>query len=76
MDEIELSYRFGKGFVQSRELGRVISQYDELVDRGSRASSLMMWNGKRRQWHHFHLGWTAVDLATDPDLRARLLSQG
>jgi hypothetical protein len=63
MDKLELRHRFGRGFVQSKDLGRVISQYDELVERGSKSSSLMMWNGRRGQWQHFHLGWTAVDIA-------------
>lgn len=59
MDEIKLSYQFGQGFVQNRNVSRVISQLDELANLGSTSSSLMMWSEKRNQWYHYNIGWTA-----------------
>jgi photosystem II stability/assembly factor-like uncharacterized protein len=61
-DEIS-GYSFGHGFVQSRNVARVISKFDELASYGSASSSLMMWSGRTNKWHHFNIGWTAIRLA-------------
>ncbi|MDJ0763062.1 MAG: hypothetical protein QNJ97_08755 [Myxococcota bacterium] len=63
MDEIDLRYAFGPGFVQNRTTCRVISQFEELANFGSASSALMMWNGRTRRWHHYTLGWTAIRIA-------------
>jgi hypothetical protein len=60
MDDINLEYDFGHGVAQSSATARVISTFDELKDRGSESSSLMMWSKKKNQWFHFNLGWTAI----------------
>lgn len=63
MDEQNLEYNFGQGFVQNDTVCRVISQYDGLVEYGSKTSSLMMWSKRKKGWFHYHLGWTAIRLA-------------
>ncbi len=63
MDDMNLEYEFGQGFVQNRHICRVISKFDEFATRGSASSSLMMWSEKKSQWFHYTLGWTAVRLA-------------
>jgi hypothetical protein len=55
-------YMFLGGFVQNRNVGRVIAQFEDFVQDGSTSSSLMMWNKNKGQWHHFNLGWTAIAL--------------
>lgn len=65
MDEMNLEYNFGPGYVQSNSICRVISQYDGLVEYGSKTSSLMMWSKRKNGWFHYNLGWTAVRIACD-----------
>ena len=63
MDEEHVEFSFSHGIVQNRNVARVISQFDELVNYGSTSCSLMMWTRNRNQWHHFNVGWTAIRLA-------------
>ncbi len=61
-EQIEIPYTFGRGFVQNNNTARVIAQFSELVADGSESSILMMWSKKNRRWHHFNLGWTAINV--------------
>ncbi|MCP4601487.1 MAG: hypothetical protein GY847_13395 [Proteobacteria bacterium] len=63
MDEINVSYNFEQGFVQNRNVIRVISRLDEFTNHGSQSSSLMMWSQNKKQWFQFNLGWTAIRIA-------------
>ena len=67
MDEMNVEYEFGHGYVQSRHVSRVISAFDELAKRGSTSSSLMMWSQKQNQWFHFNMGWTAIRVVCTTD---------
>jgi hypothetical protein len=51
-------YSFSSGFVQNREVARVITQIDELANEGSVGCQLMKWMGGR--WGAFTLKWTAT----------------
>lgn len=53
---------FLSGFVQSREIGRVIAQIDELTDQGSTQCWLMRWTRNDQKWARFVLEWSATRL--------------
>jgi hypothetical protein len=64
-DQLVMPYTFLHGVAQSRNVGRVIAQFQELAQDGSNSSLLMMWTlKKKQQWHHFNVGWTAIRILT------------
>jgi hypothetical protein len=63
IDTNEISpYSYLGGCVQNKNVGRAIAQFDDFVADGSKACNLMMWSRKKKQWHHFTLGWTVIGL--------------
>jgi hypothetical protein len=67
-------YSFASGFVQSRDISRVIAQNDQLVSQGSVWSKLMKWvNG---QWYAFTLKWTATRMWVLFEPELQLFSTG
>lgn len=53
---------FAAGFVQSREVVRVIASIDALREQGEPDSWLMKWVRAEKKWLHFDLEWTATRL--------------
>lgn len=51
---------FLSGFIQGRNIGRVIAQIDQLKDQGSTASILLKWDRAQSRWFHFRLQWHAT----------------
>jgi len=62
-------YTFGAGFVQSREVSRVIAAVDELLDAGEPDGRLMKWT-TGDAWAAFDLEWTPVRMwaLTEPEV--------
>lgn len=53
-------YSFLSGFMQSRNVGRVIAQVDVLKESGSTASKLLKWDRSQNRWFSFNLEWHAT----------------
>src|SRR5438045_3985323 len=63
-------YTFISGFVQDRNLIRVIGQVDQLNDAGEPNSILRKWIRNEKHWYEFDLDWYATRILalTEPQL--------
>lgn len=70
----DLPLSFRAGFVESRNVARVIAQIDELADQGSTRSILMKWSGGR--WNHFAIEWIATRMWMQNQPELQLFATG
>jgi len=54
---------FLSGFVQSREIARVVATIDQLSDAGAERSWLMKWSKADEKWVRFVVQWTATHIS-------------
>ncbi len=61
-------YSFLSGYVQDKNVCRVLAQINELRNKGSTSSGVMSW--KQGQWYSHDIDWTStrIDGVTEPEL--------
>jgi hypothetical protein len=67
---------FLSGFVQDRNIIRVIAQVDQLKEAGSTASRLMKWVRSENHWLSFRLDWQATRLCVLYKPEIQVLAMG
>jgi hypothetical protein len=67
---------FLSGFVQSREIARVLATIDELSEKGASRTWLMKWMRSDHKWGRFAVGWTATRMWVVQDNGAYVFATG
>jgi hypothetical protein len=67
---------FRSGFVQNRNIGRVIAVIDEISDQGSDSCQAMKWVRDSQEWSYFLLEWAATRILVLEEPQVQLFITG